>query len=134
MLERRHRVVRFVRAQVDPLPDGRRQALVQVERAEFGVSTGTAVSGSEQGEVLRAVARAAADAVSESCGEENVAVRVRGIQVVEAFGQAVVIASLAATHGVRTQMLLGISDGTSDPVRATALAVLNGTNRFLGSG
>jgi hypothetical protein len=43
-----------------------------------------------------------------------------------------VIVSLAATRGTESRSLLGICDGTADLTRATALAVLNGTNRFVG--
>ena len=58
--------------------------------------------------------------------------RVRGVQLVEAFAQTVVIVSLAVSKGARTQFLLGVTDGGDDPTKATALAVLNATNRFLG--
>jgi len=132
MSEGTSRTIRFVRAHVDPLPDGRCQALVQVERVRLGPTTGTAQGGSEPTDALRAVARAAADALSEAYDAEGVKIRIRGVQQLEAFGQIVVIASLAATRGTLTRSLLGICDGTDDPARATALAVLNGTNRFLG--
>jgi len=126
------RAIKFVRAQLDALPEDRCQALVQVERAGLAPTTGTAQGGSGQADALRAVARATADALSEAYDEEGVKVRVRGVQQVEAFGQMVVIVSLAATRGAETRSLLGVCDGTDDAARATALAVLNGTNRFLG--
>ena len=126
------RVIKFVRAQIDPLPDDRCQALVQVERVGLGPITGTAQGGSGQADELRAVARASADALSEAYEAEGVKVRIRGVQPVEAFGQTVVIVSLAATRGTEARSLLGVCDATGDLARATALAVLNGTNRFLG--
>jgi len=126
------RVIKFVRAQIDPLPDDRCQALVQVERAGLGPTTGTAQGGSGPADALRAVARATADALSEAYDDEGVKVRVRGVQQVEAFGQIVLIVSLAATRGGETRSLLGVCDGPDDPAKGTALAVLNGTNRFLG--
>jgi len=126
------RAIRFIQAQVDALPDGRCQALVQVERVGQGPTTGTAQGGSGQADALRAVARATGDALSEAYHDAGVKIRVRGVQQVEAFGQLVVIVSLAATRGGDTRSLLGVCDGTGDPARATALAVLNGTNRFLG--
>ncbi len=132
MTDQASRAIKFIRAQIDPLPDDRCQALVQVERVGLGPTTGTAQGGSNQADALRAVARATADALSEAYDTEGVKVRVRGVQPVEAFGQTVVIVSLAATRGTESRALLGVSDGTADPVRATALAVLNGTNRFLG--
>jgi hypothetical protein len=126
------RAIRFVRAQIDPLPDDRCQAIVQLERPGAEVSTGTAQGGSGQTDGLRAVARATADALSECYEGEGVRVRVRGVQVLEAFGQNVVIVSLAASKGAESRSLLGVCDGTGDLARATALAVLNGTNRFVG--
>lgn len=126
------RTVRFVRAQIDPLPDDRCQALVQVERVGLGLTTGTAQGGSTPTDALRTVARATADALSEAYEAEGVKVRVRGVQQMEAFGQIVVIVSLAATKGTESRSLLGVCDGSDDAARATALAVLNGTNRFLG--
>ncbi|MBI2615116.1 MAG: hypothetical protein HYW52_05485 [Gemmatimonadetes bacterium] len=101
------RDIRFLRAQIDPLPDDRCQALVQVERVGLGPTTGTAQGGGGQADALRAVARAAADALSEAYDAEGVKVRVRGVQQVEAFGQIVIIVSLAATRGAETRSLLG---------------------------
>lgn len=132
MSEKPARGVRFVRAQIEPLPNDQCQALVQVERPGHGVTTGTAQGGSGQTDSLRAVARATADALTEAFNAEGTRIRVRGVQVQEAFAQTVVIVSVAATQGTRSQSLLGICDGAVDPARATALAVLNGTNRFLG--
>lgn len=132
MTDRASRAVKFLRAQIDPLPDHRCQALVQVERVGLGPSTGTAQGGNAQAEALRAVARATADALSEAYDAEGVKVRVRGVQLLEAFAQTVVIVSLAATRGADNRSLLGVCDGSGDLPRATALAVLNGTNRFLG--
>ena len=123
------RAVRFVRSQIEPLPDDRCQALVQVERDGVGLTTATALGGTTQADTLRAVARATADALSEALGAE---VRVRGVQLLQAFAQTVVVVSMVATQGERSQALLGICDGTDDLARAAALAVLNATNRFLG--
>ncbi|HEX9582226.1 MAG TPA: hypothetical protein VF970_14075 [Gemmatimonadales bacterium] len=130
--EKPSRAVRFVRAQIDPLPNGQCQAQVEIERPGSGLSTGIAQGGSGQADALRAVARAAADALTEAFRTEGAKIRVRGVQVQEAFAQTVVIVSVAATQGTRSQSLLGICDGAADAARATALAVLNGTNRFLG--
>ena len=132
MADRAPRAIRFVRAQIDPLPDDRCQALVQVERPGGGVSTGTAQGGTGQADELRSVARATADALSQAFEAEGAKVRVRGVQLVEAFAQTAVIVSMVATQGTRSESLLGICDGAGDFARAAALAVLNATNRFLG--
>ncbi len=126
------RTIRFVRAQIDVIPGETCKALVEFERSNSELFTGTAEGGSSQADQLRAVARAAADAVSAVFKAEGTRVRVRGVKLVEAFAQTVVIVSLAVSQGVRNQSLLGVTDGGDDPVKATALAVLNATNRFLG--
>jgi hypothetical protein len=126
------RAIRFVRALVEPLPDDKCRARVEIDRPGRGASTGSAEGGAGQPDALRAVARATADALTTAFSAEGARVRVRGVQLQDAFAQTVVIVSLAATQGTRSQSLLGICDGAADPVRATALAVLNATNRFLG--
>jgi hypothetical protein len=126
------RAIRFVEAEVDIVPDEQCQAVVKFEGSSSNPVTATAQGGSGQADQLRAVARAAADAVSEMFDTEGVRVRVRGVQLVEAFAQTIIVVSLAASKGPRTQMLLGVSDGGEDLTRATAVAVLNATNRFLG--
>ena len=126
------RAIKFVRAQVDVLPGEQCQALVQIESLDSGVVTATAQGGSSQADQLRAVARATSDALGEAFEAQGASVRVRSVQLVETITQTVVLVSLAASKETRTQSLLGVSDGTNDPAAATALAVLNATNRFLG--
>jgi hypothetical protein len=126
------RAIRIVRTQIDPLPGERCQALIQVERPDVGLGTGTAEGGNGTADILRSVARATADALSEAYADAGVRIRVRGVQQFEAFAQQVVVVSLVATKGADSRNLLGVCDGSGDLYRATALAVLNGTNRFLG--
>ena len=126
------RDIRFVKAEVDVVPGERCQAVVEVEDSGSRVFSATAQGGARQADQMRAVARAAADALSTRFEADGVQVRVRGVQLVEAFAQTIVIVSLAASKGDYTQMLLGVSDGGDELVRATAVAVLNATNRFLG--
>ena len=127
------RIIRFIRAEVESLPGDRCRAVVQVERPESGLHTGTAEGGIAPGDALRAVARAAGDAVSDALGP-GITIRVRGVQAVEAFGQTVVIVSVAAQAKGRNQTLLGVCDSGDNTPRAAALAILNATNRFLGAG
>lgn len=128
------RTIRFVRAEVDVVSGEQCQAVVEVQGSRSGVFSATAQGGSGQADQLRAVARAAADALSEMFDSERVRVRVRvrGVQLLDAFAQTIVVVSLAASMGERTHMLLGVSDGGDELVRATAFAVLKATNRFLG--
>ncbi len=106
--------------------------MVAIESPHSGVFAATAQGGNSQADQLRAVARAAADALSEAFDAEGASVRVRAVQVVETLGQTVIVVSLVASMGAQTQSLFGVCQGGSDSVRATALAVLNATNRFLG--
>jgi hypothetical protein len=131
MVNRFPRVLRFVQANVEALPDDRCRAVVRIELPEHGLHSGTAEGG--HADSLRTVSRAAAEAVSEAFDADGIRIRVRGIQSMEAFGQTIVIASIAASYGGKTQMLLGICNDGQDPSRAAALAVLSATNRFLGA-
>jgi hypothetical protein len=134
MIDQPPRTIRFLRAELEqPGPD-RSQAMVEVAGPDGEARRGSAEGGTAPLERLRTVARAAADAVSVRRASAGTTVRVRGIQQVEAFGQVVIIVSLAVTRGGKSQNLLGVCDGTNDLARAAALAVLNGTNRFLGVG
>lgn len=128
------RTIRFLRAQLErPAPD-RCQAVVEVAGPNAEPRRGSAEGGAAPLEMLRTVARAAADAVSASTSVPNAALRVRGIQQVEAFGQVVIIVSLAATRAGESKMLLGVCDAGQDLARAAALAVLHAANRFLDVG
>ncbi len=126
-----NRAIRFVKADVEINGDQCR-ATVQIRNNEMVAFTASAQGGSGDTDQLRAVARATADALSEAFDTSGVRVRVRGVQLVEGLAQTAVMASLAATKGSDTQSLLGICDLGDDPARATALAVLNATNRYLG--
>jgi len=133
MLKETPREIIFIRAEVDVLAD-HCEAIVEVKSQRVGSFTGTAQGGINTTDQLRAVARATSDALSDAFKAEGARVRVIGVQLVDAVAQTAVVVSLATSAGEHTKTLLGISDGTSDPAKATALAVLNATNRFLGRG
>ena len=133
MVHRFPRVLRFVQADVEPLSEDRCRAVVRIELPDHGMHSGTAEGGPVGSDALRTVSRAAAEAVSEAFDADGIRIRVRGIQSVEAFGQTIVIASIAASYGGKTQTLLGICNDGQDGFRAAALAVLSATNRFLGA-
>lgn len=127
------RAIRFVRAQVDVLAE-HCEAVVEVTGQDEATFIGTAQGGITETDQLRAVARATSDALTDAFETQGAKVRVIGVQLVDAVAQTAVVVSLATSAGAHTKTLLGISDGTSDPAKATALAVLNATNRFLGRG
>lgn len=125
------RLTRFVRANVDVAIDSC-TAEVEVETALLGSFVGSAHGGISEADQLRAVARATADALSDTFDTHNAKVRVLSVRVVESIPHNAVMVTLAASKGADNRTLLGICDAdTHDIAKATALAVLNATNRFL---
>jgi len=132
MTGRASRTIRFVRSQVEDLGDGSCQAVVELEHRGRGTFTATARGPAAPADRLRAVARAASDALSDAFDDKGARVRVVNVQPVESLTKNAVMVTLAVTRGPDNQTLLGVCDVGDDPVRAAALAVLNATNRFLG--
>ena len=125
------RMIRFIRANLDVGIDSS-IAVVEVETPGLGRFVGSAQGGIGEADQLRAVARATADALSDAFETRNAQVRVLGVQVVEALPHNAVMVTLAASKGTDNRNLIGICDSdTNDTAKATALAVLNATNRFL---
>ena len=125
------RIIRFVRANVVVATETC-TAEVEVESPGFGSFVGSAQGGISAADQLRAVARATADALSDAFEADNARVRVIGVQVVDVVPHSAVMVRLAASKGTHNRTLLGVCDGdTHDTPTATALAVLNATNRFL---
>ena len=125
------RMIRFIRANLEVAADSC-TAEVEVETPGLGYFVGSAQGGNSEADKLRAVARATADALSDAFKAHNAQVRVLGVQVVDAVPHNAVMVTLAASKGTHNRTLLGICDGdTHDTTKATALAVLNATNRFL---
>jgi len=125
------RLIRFVRANVAVSTD-RCTAEVEVQSPDLGHFAASAQGGVSEADQLRAVARATADALSDAFKVRNAQVRVLGVQVVDAIPLRAIMVTLAAAVGPDNRTLIGICDGdTHDTAKATALAVLNATNRFL---
>lgn len=125
------RTIRFIRANVDVGADIC-TAEVEIETPGLGYFVGSAQGGISEVDQLRAVARATADALSDAFDAHNAKVRVLGVQVVEAIPHSAVMVTLAASQRTRDRTLIGVCDRDShDTAKATALAVLNATNRFL---
>jgi hypothetical protein len=125
------RSIRFVRANLDVAADSC-TADVEVATPGPGYFAGAAKGGISEADKLRTVARATADALSEAFDAHNAKVRILSVQVVDSIPHNAVLVTIAASKGARSQTLLGICDrDTHDIAKATALAVLNATNRFL---
>jgi hypothetical protein len=131
MTDHAPRTIRFVRANVDVAADSC-TAEVEIETPGLGYFVGSAQGGISKADQIRAVARATADALSDAFDAHNAKVRVLGVQVVDAVPHNAVMVTLAGSKGTHNRILLGICDSnTHDVPKATALAVLNATNRFL---
>lgn len=125
------RLIRFVRAEVRPLTDESCEATVEIELRGIGAFSATASGPTDEQDQLRAVARAASDALSAAFDAKGVRVRVVNVQLVASLTQRTVLVTLAASRGSDHRTLVGVCDAAGDAVRAAALAVLNATNRFL---
>jgi hypothetical protein len=124
-------MIRFVRANVS-VAANMCTAEVEVETPGRGFFVGSAQGGGGDMGQLRTVARATADALSDAFEAHNAQVRVLGARVVHAGRHSTVVVTLAASKGTRSRTLFGICDCENrDTAEATALAVLNATNRFL---
>ena len=132
MTDTEHRIIRFIRADVEILEDDSCKATVELERQGAGIFTATARGPSSRDDQIRAVARATSDALSEAFDVNRVRVRVMSAQMVQPLTRIAVLVTLAVTRGADSETLLGICDATDNLARAAALSVLNATNRYLG--
>lgn len=135
MADRPPREVRFLRTELEPLLHSDRcRVSVRLSRVPSETFVGTADGGCEGTETLRTAAIAAADALRQAMGAEDVVLEIKGVKLMEGIGVEVVMVSLAARYGGESRPLIGVCEGHQDPLRAAALAVLNASNRFLGVG
>lgn len=136
LMDRKPRIVRFIRAEVQHAGGGCR-AEVELERESSRRFVGTSEGGAggiDAPADLRCVAEAAAHALCQAVGVPVSVVTVHGVESVDTFGQEAVVVSLAADEGKGARPLMGFCLSGRDKLRAAALAVLNGTNRFFDVG
>jgi hypothetical protein len=134
MAERPPRLVKFLSAEVEQLPDGRCRARVELLHLGGGSHVGQADGGCDEPVRLRLAAQAAADCVREAVGGKGDKLEVTGATITEAFGKRTVFVQVSAIYLGQRRDLLGFCLIDPDPARAAALAVLNAVNRFLGIG
>ncbi len=80
---------------------------------------------------LQAAAAATLSALREATGIAPNILTLREVAPFDAFGKPAVMVSIALDMGAQSRSLLGFSPLGDDPARATALAILSATNRFL---
>jgi hypothetical protein len=110
------------------------ECLVRVElRRDSGETFVGESSGScTPTDTLEIAARAAISAVIQAASMNEGDIRLEGVTLTETFGHRTVLVAVVARDSSTT--LLGSCVVVGDTSRATALAVLNATNRFLGLG
>lgn len=126
MSSRPPRQVRFVSAQLRHFAPDRCEATVELKGAA-ATYLGRAQGGCVDVGAFLSAAQAAADALRER-GHN---VKVDAVEMLQAFGEPAVVARVAAHYEGETRTLVGFCVAGDDPMRATVLAVLNATNRFL---
>jgi hypothetical protein len=130
--ERPHRVVRYVNAEL--LITATDECLVRVElRRDSGETyVGESSGPCDPAETLQSAGRAAINAVCEAASLTRGEIKLEGVSLSETFGHRTVLVAILAQDSPTP--LVGSCVVVGDTSRATALAVLNATNRFLGIG
>lgn len=129
---RRH--IEFVSVAVEPLPDERRHARVELWRPGRGPGSGDKfVGNAEAPDPLRAAAEATLDALRRAFPEGTKAVQgVNAVQTFEALSATIVGVSVSVYHGGELRLTLGFARVRGyDAATAAARAVLDATNRLL---
>jgi len=137
MTDRPPRVLKFLSAELEEAPPHRCRGRVVLQRHGDEAVAGTVeFDGTCSGpEALNATARAAAQALLRAVdGTPDDRVEIEGVSVSEHFGRPTVCVGVNAHYGGQARQLLGFCVVDAGAPRATALAVLNATNRFLGVG
>ena len=134
MPERPPRLVKFLSAEVQHLPDGRSRARVELSHQDGGTFVGEVEGPGDDAARLRLAAQAAADCVRQAVAGKGDRLDVSGATVTEAFGKRTVFVQVNAIYLGQRRELLGFCLIDPDPARAASLAVLNAVNRFLGIG
>lgn len=130
----KHERLKYVGLSFTKLPGGRCRARVELER-RAGQTTVASAEGPHSGAgKLHAAAQATLEAIKRSVGASPKAFELLDIKPVRVFDEAAVIVSVAVRHDGKEKRMVGfcvIDD--ENPLGAAPLAVLNGTNRFLGA-
>ncbi|MFQ6046028.1 MAG: hypothetical protein ACE5PT_06680 [Gemmatimonadales bacterium] len=131
--ERAQPRIKFVGVRVEPLEGGAFSVRVELEQRAGRTLIGSAEGSGGLSAQLESGARAAVDGLLRLTGAERDAVRLLELKTVKVFNTPAVAVSLEADVEGGVQHMVGFCVMESEsPVRAAALAVLNGANRFLG--
>lgn len=138
-LERRERTVRFVEITLEQIAGGRCRVKVELDRrlnpALRQRYFGTAEDEGSASGGLRCAARATLEALRRVVGASERELSFRDLKTVKVFDEPAVVVAVQAQRRDERRRLVGfclVEDGAQP--RAAALAVLNATNRFFGTG
>lgn len=126
MSRRAPRRVRFVRADLKNVTSDRCDVEVELKRGDQ-----PCVGRAEGGCLLAGKLRSAAEATADALSQLGAPVKVDRLEIVQVFGDLAVAVRVAAAHEDETRTLVGFCLLGPDPLKATGLAVLNATGRFL---
>ncbi len=138
ILERRPRAVRFVDFTLEKLEGGRCRARVELDRqlnpALRQRYIGTAEDAASAAGTIKCSALAALEALRRVVGAAEEDLTLEDLKAVKVFDESAVIVALRARHKTQARRLVGFCLVEENAAQAAALAVLNATNRFLGTG
>lgn len=133
-VKRAARRIKFIRCALEYTADNRCRAEVYLEGEGGRAYAGTAEREEAGTQPLLCAAHAAVEALHEALGLSGGDLALRQAEIVEVCGTHAVLVSLSARYETQAQELLGLCEVRGEPARAAALAVLNGSNRFFGTG
>ena len=124
----------FLSAEPEEIALGSVRTTVKLRGRGGQTVVGVAESTAKMSGELRSAALATVDAVCQAVGTPGSEVEFLGVRLVKAFEATVVIVALAVPQrdGAKRR-LVGAYLADDDVVRGAAIAVLNATNRYLGS-
>lgn len=137
-LDRRPRAVRFADFRLDRADDGHYRARVDLDRRMDATRrerhSGAAETADAGDGAIRCAAEAAVDALRQVVGASPEDLALEQLEQVTSFGEVTVVVAVWARDRQDVRRLVGFCVTQDDPGRAAVLAVLNATNRFLGTG
>ncbi len=130
----KHQRLKYVGLSFTKRPGSRCHARVELERRPGQMTVASAEGPDSGAGKLRAAAQATLAAIKRSVDASPKAFELVDIKAVKVFDQAAVIVAVVVRYDGKERRTVGfcVIDGRH-PFRAAPLAVLNGTNRFLGA-
>ena len=133
MAKREWQRLKFLSVELENIGSETVRTTVELRARASRSVNGTAECPATKGAELRCAALATVDAVCNGVGTSKSDMQFLGVRSVKAFDATVVIVALAVRFEDGMRRLVGAYLAESDQVRGAAIAVLNATNRYLGT-